>query len=86
MTSYLATKAPLSICVDAETWQNYKSGVLKKRCGKQLDHCVMAVGYNMNANTPYWIVRNSWVRFLALLQSNPCGMLCAFAATSEAVT
>lgn len=60
MTSYLATKAPLSICVDAETWQNYKSGVLKKSCGKQLDHCVMAVGYELNANTPYWIVRNSW--------------------------
>jgi len=61
MTTYLSSKAPLSICVDAESWQNYKSGVLKKNCGKQLDHCVMAVGYEMNANTPYWIIRNSWV-------------------------
>lgn len=24
------------------------------------DHCVMAVGFNSTASTPYWIVRNSW--------------------------
>merc|ERR1712167_82530 len=24
------------------------------------DHCVMAVGFNTTAPTPYWIVRNSW--------------------------
>merc|ERR1712084_170820 len=24
------------------------------------DHCVMAVGFNSTAPTPYWIVRNSW--------------------------
>merc|ERR1711912_143733 len=24
------------------------------------DHCVMAVGFNSTAATPYWIVRNSW--------------------------
>jgi len=25
-----------------------------------LDHCVQAVGWNLNASTPYWSVRNSW--------------------------
>jgi C1A family cysteine protease len=29
-------------------------------CGTQLDHGVQCVGYNANASTPYWIVRNSW--------------------------
>jgi hypothetical protein len=24
------------------------------------DHCVMATGFNAEAPTPYWIVRNSW--------------------------
>lgn len=61
----LASIGPLSICLDAAHWQDYKSGVLTNteccpglRC--QLDHCVQLVGYNTNASTPYWIVRNSW--------------------------
>jgi len=53
--------APLSICVDAASWQNYHGGILRgSQCGQNLDHCVQAVGYNLNNNPPYWIVRNSW--------------------------
>ena len=25
-----------------------------------MDHAVQLVGYNADADTPYWIVRNSW--------------------------
>jgi C1A family cysteine protease len=25
-----------------------------------INHCVMATGFNTTAETPYWIVRNSW--------------------------
>jgi hypothetical protein len=25
-----------------------------------INHCVLAVGYNTTANPPYWIIRNSW--------------------------
>merc|ERR1711924_442260 len=61
MATAMATKGPLSICVDAESWQNYKKGIVTKTCKKQLDHCVQVVGYNMDNNgKPYWIVRNSW--------------------------
>jgi len=57
----LATVAPISICLDAASWDSYKSGVLTK-CGNKLDHCVQLVGYGTDStsNLDYWIVRNSW--------------------------
>jgi len=51
---------PLSICVDASTWQNYQGGVVTHGCGDSLDHCVQIVGWGKTGSTPYWIIRNSW--------------------------
>merc|ERR1711975_15965 len=56
---------PLSVCVNAGAWNDYTGGVLTSAaCGSmaadEQDHCVMAVGFNATAPTPYWIVRNSW--------------------------
>ena len=59
MAKYVGATGPLSICVDAETWQTYKSGVMKK-CGTELDHCVQAVGVHVHGEKGYWKVRNSW--------------------------
>jgi len=59
----VATKGPLSICVDAQNWQDYTSGIMTGwQCAwiNVLDHCVQAVGFDTTASTPYWIVRNSW--------------------------
>ena len=56
----VATKGPISICVDASSWQFYTGGIMSSNCGQQLDHCVQLVGYNTEGQTPYWIVRNSW--------------------------
>merc|ERR1712232_543335 len=58
-------KTPLSVCVNAGVWNDYTGGVLTSAaCGSMgaasQDHCVMAVGFNATAPTPYWIVRNSW--------------------------
>jgi len=65
LTGHLSSTGPLSICLDAAHWQDYKSGVLSSlqccpfiKC--QMDHCVQLVGYNSTASNPYWIVRNSW--------------------------
>jgi len=59
MVSYLVSSGPVSICVDASQWDNYNSGVMRpSQCGTSLDHCVLAVGYNLDQG--YWIVRNSW--------------------------
>jgi len=61
MKTATATVAPLSICVDASSWQFYSSGVMTpSQCGTSLDHCVQIVGYDTAANPPYWNVRNSW--------------------------
>jgi len=56
---------PLSVCVNAESWNDYTGGVMTSAaCGpmgaEYQDHCVMATGFNTTAPTPYWIVRNSW--------------------------
>jgi len=61
MVNTLVSTGPVSICVDAQTWQYYKGGVLRpNQCGKSIDHCVELIGYDMGASPQYWIVRNSW--------------------------
>jgi len=59
----LAQHGPLSICVNAETWNDYYGGVFTESCSgsyNSLDHCVQLVGYDTTASTPFWKVRNSW--------------------------
>jgi len=58
-------ETPVSVCVNAGAWNDYSGGVMTSAaCGSMAadyqDHCVMAVGFNTTAPTPYWIVRNSW--------------------------
>jgi cysteine peptidase B len=51
---------PVSVCVDASSWQDYQGGVLTS-CGEDVDHCVQLTGYNSYGSSgAYWIVRNSW--------------------------
>jgi len=57
--------APVSICVDASTWQFYSSGIMtpSSGCGSSynsLDHCVQLVGYGSVSGQDFWSVRNSW--------------------------
>jgi C1A family cysteine protease len=62
MLSFLTSTGPISICVDAETWQTYQGGVvLGASCGTSVDHCVQITGYSANVQGyQVWIVRNSW--------------------------
>eukprot|EP00392_Amoebophrya_sp_AT5.2_P014364 g14513.t1 len=49
---------PMSVCVDASSWQLYMGGVVDSTtCGTDLDHCVQAVGIKKGE---YWIVKNQW--------------------------
>ena len=57
MISHIFSTGPISVCLDASSWSSYVSGIITT-CGMDVDHCVQAVGINMDEG--YWIVRNSW--------------------------
>merc|ERR1712046_44595 len=56
MASYVESTGPLSVCLDASSWNSYVGGILSA-CGNSVDHCVQAVGIDSDS---YWKVRNSW--------------------------
>jgi C1A family cysteine protease len=51
---------PVSIGIQADqsAFQFYSGGVLTGTCGTNLDHSVLAVGYDTSSS--YWKVKNSW--------------------------
>lgn len=55
-----AAKTVIAIAVDAESWQDYDSGIIDSDCFYDLDHGVAIVGYGTDRKQNYWIVRNSW--------------------------
>jgi len=56
MASYVTSTGPLSVCLDASSWNSYTGGIMSV-CGHSVDHCVQAVGVDTSS---YWKVRNSW--------------------------
>jgi cathepsin L len=75
-------KNPVSIAIEADqsSFQHYTGGILSSGCGTNLDHGVLAVGYNTAEG--YWLVKNSWGKswgdngYIKLSQTgNVCGIL-----------
>jgi C1A family cysteine protease len=60
MMTWVSTNGPLSIAVDAVSWQTYVGGIKKYCFGRTLDHGVLIVGFDTTNVPPYWIVKNSW--------------------------
>jgi len=58
MAAYVQSTGPLSVCLDASSWNSYTGGIMSV-CGTSVDHCVQAVGVDASTGG-YWKVRNSW--------------------------
>ncbi|KAF8098932.1 hypothetical protein N665_0255s0009 [Sinapis alba] len=79
---------PVSVAIEAggRVFQHYQSGIFTGKCGTDMDHAVVAVGYGSENGVDYWIVRNSWgqrwgedgyirmERNLASSKSGKCGI------------
>ena len=55
MASYVQSTGPLSVCVAAEVWNSYRSGIMDT-CPGGVDHCVQAVGVDTSTVNGYWKV------------------------------
>ncbi|XP_067831892.1 cathepsin F-like [Heptranchias perlo] len=61
MQQYIATNGPLTALVNAVMLQHYENGILRSNCAaKDWDHAILIVGYGVEGDIPYWIVKNSW--------------------------
>lgn len=62
MREALYNNGPLVVAINANPVQFYVSGVLHPSvCSKaNINHAVVAVGYDVSADEPYWKIRNSW--------------------------
>jgi hypothetical protein len=60
MATWVYSNGPLSIAVDATSFQTYNSGILTNCISQQIDHGVLIVGFDDNNSPPYWIIKNSW--------------------------
>lgn len=56
-------KQPVSVAIQADTeiFQTYTNGVIvSDKCGTNVDHGVLVVGYGKENDVPYWLIKNSW--------------------------
>jgi C1A family cysteine protease len=53
---------PVSVAIEADQreFQLYKSGVFTGKCGTNLDHGLLVVGYGSLSGKDYYLVKNSW--------------------------
>ncbi|XP_023011930.1 cathepsin O isoform X2 [Leptinotarsa decemlineata] len=61
--AFLAKHGPVAVAINARSWQHYVGGIIQFHCESsplKLNHAVQIVGYDLTANIPHYIVKNSW--------------------------
>ena len=56
-------KSPVKVAIEADriAFQAYQGGILSgTACGTNIDHIALAVGWEMQGDTKYYIVQNEW--------------------------
>ena len=54
---------PVSVAIEADTevFQEYEGGIITSdECGTNLDHGVLVVGYGVESDEKYYLIKNSW--------------------------
>nr|GMD71844.1 senescence-specific cysteine protease SAG39-like [Ipomoea batatas] len=53
---------PVSVAIDASgsAFQFYKDGIYGKECKSRVNHAVTAVGYGVEDEGKFWLIKNSW--------------------------
>jgi C1A family cysteine protease len=56
------SQQPISVAIQADErdFQLYKSGIFTGKCGVNLDHGVLLVGYGKQDSLDFYIIKNSW--------------------------
>ncbi|XP_074028392.1 cathepsin L-like proteinase [Leptinotarsa decemlineata] len=60
LKSAVGTIGPISVGIQADSLRFYGGGIFNGRCLGQLNHAVLAVGYNAENGKKFWKVKNSW--------------------------
>ena len=62
MRAALIEHGPLPVAINANPVQFYTGGILDpSTCNPNgINHAVLAIGYNLENNPPYWTILNSW--------------------------
>ena len=64
IAAFVAKNGPVSVGINAANMLHYKRGVVHptpKTCPPSgINHSVLIVGYGVEDNIPYWLIKNSW--------------------------
>jgi hypothetical protein len=57
----LVDRGPVVVALAAQQWFVYGGGIFDScRRGAEIDHAVVLLGFGKSAESPYWLIQNSW--------------------------
>eukprot|EP00759_Apiculatamorpha_spiralis_P013341 PhF_6_TR20004/c0_g1_i1/m.29198/K01373/CTSF; cathepsin F len=60
LLGWLADVGPISVVIDSTSWQLYNGGILTSCRSLVQDHGALIIGFGVQGNLSYWILKNSW--------------------------